>query len=292
MAKRMLVAGAGGYVGSAVVRVLLDAGHHVTALVRPGEAAVAGIRALAGTLEDPDPWVARCAEFDAVGFFAASPSPAFESVMKRSIGAMVSVLGPEQRFSMQGGTLVFGHTDAVGGSRSVVRQPAPPLAARSAFEELLLHEGQLGDRPACSIVYASLVHGGRGAAIPGAMLRSARQRGRAAYREDVVVHWSSVHVDDWACLIASTLEGGPAEGGPYFAAGPSVTISELAVAIGGLAGVPAAPVSEADMDAAYGPFGPALCMSQRFSPHRAAELHGWRATRNDLAASLRELPAI
>lgn len=291
MAKRILVVGAGGYVGSSVVKSLIDAGHRVTALVRPGQAPGAGLQGLEGTLEDPMRWAAQCAAFDAVGYFAASQDPGFDSVLTRSISAIVSAMGPGQRFSMQAGSLVFGDTGTTIQDESATRQPPPFLAARSAFEEMLLLTGRRNDRPACSIVYASLVHGGRGAAIPGAMFRSARQHGWAAYLADVPVKWSSVHVDDWACLIASTLEGGPAEGGPYFAAGPSITLGDLAMAIGGLAGVPTRPVPEADMQAAYGPFGQALSMSQQFSAHRAAELHGWRAARTDLMASLRELTA-
>lgn len=56
---RTLITGAGGFVGSAVVRHLLDAGHEVRALVRPGSdrrnlSGLSGLTLIEGDLTDPE----------------------------------------------------------------------------------------------------------------------------------------------------------------------------------------------------------------------------------------------
>jgi nucleoside-diphosphate-sugar epimerase len=71
---KILIIGASGYIGSHVAAVFADAGHEVSALRRPGGAALpAGYRHIAGDLAEPGSLTAAAVGYDRV-IHAGAPS--------------------------------------------------------------------------------------------------------------------------------------------------------------------------------------------------------------------------
>jgi nucleoside-diphosphate-sugar epimerase len=288
---KLLIVGARGYVGSHVTLELLSQGHEVHALVRDGEFALFGTKAVSISIADRERLSEVASEYEAVGFFAASQEPAFTTVSNAAVRAIVSRLTTGQRFTMQGGSAVFGDTGSALCDEQFGFHPSAMLADRAAFETDIQRGTQAGG-PACSIVYGSLVYGGRGAMIPNLLLQAAQAHGSLVLPPTANVQWSSVHIEDWARLIAHTLCDGPAEGGAWLAAGPLIALEDLIAEAAKISKLAAPlPGTPEDMAHCYGFFGPALMMNQRFGSQKADKFYGWQAKRNDWRESLHELYA-
>jgi nucleoside-diphosphate-sugar epimerase len=288
---KFLIVGATGYVGSHVTSNLLSQGHAVHALVRDGESAPLGTKAVAISIAEHERLSKTASEYDAVGFFAASQELAFAAVSNAAVRAIISRLTTGQRFAMQGGSALFGDTGSTLRDEQFGFHPPAMLADRAAFEaDILSNQGVSG--PACSIIYGSLVHGGRGAMIPNLLLQAAQAHGSLVLPPNANVQWSSVHIEDWVKLIAHTLCDGPAGGGAWLAAGPLIALEDLIAEAAKISKLAAPlPGTPEDMVHRYGFFGPALMMNQRFGSQKAHNIYGWHAKRNDWQESLHELYA-
>jgi nucleoside-diphosphate-sugar epimerase len=287
---KILITGATGYVGSQVVAQLLTHGHTLLALTRPGGTAPPNTTARYAELTDTQALSRAVDGVDAVGYFAASNEPAFAAVSEAAVHHLIDCLRPGQRFAMHSGSMVFGDTGNGAAVDAPHWNPPPPLQSRAAFEAAILALAR-PDAPTRSIVYGALVHGGgRGAMIPAAIIQAARASGRLTLPPVPDVQWSTVHVTDWAELIVHTLVGSDSAGGVWLAAGPQLALAELIAEAAQLTGAPVPEVGSFEaLESAYGFFGPAFMLNQRFDARRAMQAFGWKATRNDWAASLREL---
>ena len=286
---KLLITGAQGYVGSRAAKLLAARGHQVTALVRSTQqTGLDGMLSLAGNLEDPTEIAARMADYDGIGHFAAAQSPEFGAINARFVEVILSRMSRGQIFAMQSGSLVFGSTGTRVIDESAPLSPPPFLAERASLEQSVIQAGGAG--PKTSIVYAAMVHGGRGAMIPATLVDGSRRAGRVVYPGSGEQSWSTVHVNDWAELIAAALEAKGSGGQRYFAAGPLMSIRELAEACARALALPAPTAgTDGEVGAAYGFFAGALAMDQRLSGQKAARLFGWTARRNDLQQSFADL---
>lgn len=222
------------------------------------------------------------ASVDAVVHCAASDDPRFLPISRQAALSMVRALPPGGAFAMHGGSMVFGDT---GPSEATVPNfaPPPPLKARAAFDSEILGAGGEAVRP--FVVYGSFVYGGEGAMIPKAMIGAAMQADAALYFDEGQQVWSTVHVDDFGALLVDAVENGPAGGRPLFAAGRPVQLAEAAQLVADALGVPARPARD-DEEALFGPFGPAMRMSQHFSSDGAREHVGWQPKISDETMTL------
>jgi nucleoside-diphosphate-sugar epimerase len=288
---KLLIVGARGYVGSHVTLELLSQGHEVHALVRDGESAPTGTRAVAISIAERERLSETASEYDAVGFFAASQQPAFSTISNAAVRAILNRLSRGQRFAMQGGSVVFGDTGSTLRDEKFGFHPPTVFADRAAFEIDILQSKRISG-PACSVVYGSLVHGGRAAMIPSLLLHSARLHGSLVLPPTANVMWSSVHIQDWAQLIVHTLCGGPSEGGTWLAAGPLLALEELIAATANLCKLAAPlPSKREEMAYRYGVLGHSLMMNQCFYSQKAQAVYGWYAKRNNWRESLSDLYA-
>lgn len=286
---RIFVTGASGYVGTAAAAELARRGHALTVLVRsePERAAAEalGFATVTGGLEATDVLAATAAGAEAIVHAAASDAPAFGPVNAAAVSAMLAALPDGAAFVSHAGTLLFGPTGAAPHDAGAPLAPPPFLMARAQLDEQIIAAGA---RLRTAIVYAALAYGGRGGAIPNALVAAARTLGFAPYPGDGGQLWSSVHVSDWAALIAQAVERSP-PGARYVAAGRAVSIREAAEAAAGALGVEARPADGAALGA-LGMFGEALRLNQHFAPDRAHAI-GWRATIDDLAGGMRDAAA-
>lgn len=287
---RIFLTGATGYIGSHVARHLMRNGHQLFAMVRgAGEPAPTGMQPVVADLARPDEFARIASGFDAVGHFASAPTPEFAALNARAVSAVLAAIKGDQAFAMQGGSLVFGDTATAVRDESSGFHPPPFLAQQARLEESVLAAAR-GSGPRSFVVYASMVHGGKGAMIPGALARAAAQRGSLPLPGTGTQLWSTVHVEDWAQLIAHVLERGPGGGHAYLAAGPAVSIGKLLdIASDVWTLSPPFAADEQTLQSAYGFFAPALAVSQHFSAAKAQRDFGWEPRRNDLAASLKEV---
>nr|BFE62071.1 NAD-dependent epimerase/dehydratase family protein [Dactylosporangium thailandense] len=271
--------GGTGYIGSAVVRELVAAGHAVTALVRSDEAADKarknGAEPAVGDLFDAGWTAARFAEGDAAAHIAATGGPDTVEFDKAIVAAAIEAGTPYVHTS---GIWIWGDNPDITEDSPL----APPAltAWRVPVERSVLD----ADQPT-SIVAPGIVYG-HGGGIPAGVLAPARdERGRVRLVGDGSQHWTSVHVDDVAVVYRLVLEHGSGLGRLVVASGVNPTVRELAEAAAGGAGV--APETAGESRARLGElFADALLLDQQASGAKARGL-GWTPSGPSLVEELR-----
>ena len=290
---RVFVTGFSGYVGSHVASALAAHGHTLWVLAHNDDdraaATCAGYEVAASDLGDAAGLRAAVAAADAVVHCAASDDPKFLPLNERAVGAMLDTLRPGQPFAMHGGSMVYGDTGALPRDADAGFAPPPPLAPRAKLDRMVLDRGR-GGGLRTFLAYGALVHGGSGAMIPRAMVQAAQQAGYAGYVGDGGQRWSSVHVEDWAELMAFALERGPLGGHAFVAAGEPVLMREAAALAADAVGRPGMvrSVSPDEAGKLWQAFGPAFGMAQWFSAEKAHRLLGWVPMPRDIIASFAE----
>jgi nucleoside-diphosphate-sugar epimerase len=263
---KVFVTGASGFVGSAVVQELRQAGHQVLGLARSDASAQAlvtgGAEVLLGDLNDLDSLKRGAAAADGVIHLAYnhdfSQYEAAAGTDSSAIAAMGSVLaGSGRPLVVTSGFAGF----ALG--RPATEEDAPAAAARLSEQAALALVPQ-GVRASVVRLAASVHDAGDHGFVPY-LIGLARQKGAAAYLGEGLNRWPAVHRRDAARLFRLAVEHGEA-GARYHGVGDEgVALRDIATVIGQHLGVPV--VSK--------------------SPEEAAEYFGWMArfAGLDMAAS-------
>ncbi|WP_448808626.1 NAD-dependent epimerase/dehydratase family protein [Agromyces bauzanensis] len=265
---RILLTGATGYIGSAVLDALLGAGHDVVAVVRTTQAAskVAsrGATPLDGDVTDVA-WFASALEDVDAAIHAAVPesdAPAFNEAV---IEAAIRAFADGRRFVLTSGVWEYGagsdlRDDAV---------DAPPLVAwRVPQEERLLASGVDATIVAPGVVY------GHGRGLVSLITDGPRTAGGAlTLIGDGEQHWTWVHVDDLARLYLLAVEHPTSLGRVIGSDGNPTSVRAIAESVAGPAGVVAESVdaTRARFGAA---FADALLLDERAHGAKARAL-GW-----------------
>jgi nucleoside-diphosphate-sugar epimerase len=261
---RVFMTGASGFIGTAVVKELLSAGHEVVGLARSGTAAkkvvAAGARVHAGSIEDLES-VRRGVEgadgaihtafFHAPGhmslgtrlrvFLGGSPT----KIMDRFVGAAVRVdrdviatlgdaLGRDRPLVAPFGML--GMAPGRLATEDDAHDPAAFGGPRSASENTLEELASRGVR-AIAIRLPPIVHGPNDGGFAKLLFTQAKKNGQAAYVGDGNNRWSSVHVTDAARLFRLALEKGAAGAKYHGVAEEGIPFRQIAEVIGKQAGV-------------------------------------------------------
>ncbi|HWR86102.1 MAG TPA: NAD-dependent epimerase/dehydratase family protein [Rhodoglobus sp.] len=279
----VLLTGGTGYIGSSVLRRLLDQGHDVTAVVRSDESARAvrdaGAEPSVGDITDVAWLTELLRDADgAIHLAAGDDSAAIDDAVLDAV--IAAFAGTDKPFVHTGGIWSWGDNPEIHEHAPL----APPqlTAWRGEREQRILD----ADVHA-SVVSPGIVHG-YGKGIPqGVIVGAPRDAGgRLELVGSGEQRWATVHVDDLAELyvLALTRSG---KGERWIgASGHNPTVRELGEVVAGGAGV--APVSEDAVRERLGAgFADALLLDQASSGSKAREVLGWAPSRPTLVEELR-----
>ncbi len=234
---RIFVTGASGWIGSALVPELINAGHQVLGLVRSDVSAQAvadmGAEVLRGDLNDTNVLRAGAHDSDGVihlAFVVPSVTEAATQTDAQAIETFVSSLaGTGQPLIVSGATLVTPGRPATEHDELIA---AGPIAARITNMKAVLAAADGGVR-SCLVMLPRSVHGeGERHGFVPQLITAARARGVSGYIGDGTNRWPAVHVKDAARLYRLAIEHAPAGTVLNAVGDEGVPTREIAEAIG------------------------------------------------------------
>ncbi len=289
---RVFVTGATGFIGEAIVRELLGAGHEVLGLARNAEKAKvleqAGANAHHGDLADSESLIAGARACDGVihTAFGHDFSKYLEAgeTDRRAVEAMGHALeGTDKPLVITSGTTIV-----VPGQLTVEDQAArsdSPSGVRAPSERALEEASRHGVR-GIAVRLPPSVHGEGDHGFIPALIDVAMKTGVSAYVGDGANRWPAVHRLDAARLFRLALEKGHA-GALHGAAEEGIAMRDIAATIGDGLGVPVRSVSVDEAAAHFDWLAMFVGIDNPTSSHFTRESVGWQPREKGLLADMR-----
>lgn len=289
---RVFLTGATGFIGSAIVRELIDAGHQVLGLARSDAGAQtlvhSGAEVQRGTLEDADALHAAAASADAV-IHTAFDHDFSQFAMhcendRRVIEALGSVLAGTGRPLLI--TSVTGIAAIEPGT--VANEVDPPVSTdvhpRASSEEAAQAVTDLGCRTL--VLRMPQVHDTRKHGLWDYTMQIAKEKGISAYTGDGLNRWPAAHVLDTARLYRLALEKGHA-GAVYNAvAEEGVTMRDIAGAIGQRLNIPVVSLPTEEAQLHFGWLARVVGLNVPASSERTRQELNWKLTHPGMVVDL------
>jgi nucleoside-diphosphate-sugar epimerase len=289
---KILVTGASGWIGSAVVPELLGAGHEVVGLARTEESAqrleAAGATVQRGDVDDPDGLGEAAAAADGVIHLAFQHEVAFSgnfaaaaAADRRAVEAMGAALADSDRpLVLASGVLGLTVGRVATEDDGLVPGPevrANPAGRRSATALLTLSLRGIGVRSSV-LRLPPTVHGDGDNGFMATLVGIARQRGVAGYVGDGTNRWPAVHRSDATRLARLAVEAAPAGSVLHAVGDEGVAFRHIAEAMGRHLGVPAASVAPADAGEHFSHLGHFVALDSPATAAMTRELLEWEPT--------------
>jgi nucleoside-diphosphate-sugar epimerase len=289
---RVFVTGATGFIGSAIVRELVDAGYQVLGLARSDAGAksliAAGAEVHRGSLEDLESLRSGAAAADGVIHTAfihdfSNYGPAAEAD-KRAIETLgAPLVGSDRPLIVTSGTLL---AQLQGQFATEDDAPNPNFPRKS--EEAALTMASRGVRVGVLRLPPS-VHGEGDHGFVPRLISIAREKGVSAYIGDGLNRWPAVHRLDAAHLYRLILEKGSAGSRYHGVADDGVPTREIAEVIGKRLNIPIVSKSREQAADHFGWIGLFFAMDSPASSAITQERLGWHPTGPGLISDLEQM---
>ena len=291
---RVFITGASGFVGSAVVRELIEAGHDVLGLARSDSSAAAvasaGARVHRGTLEDTESLRSGAANADAVihtafihDFTNFANAAATDARAIEALGEALAGSGKQ--------LVVTSGTALVAPGRIAGENDDPDPAVRESFPRVSEQNGlaTIAQGVSASVVrLPPSVHGERDHGFVQMLIGIAREKGVSAYVGEGRNRWPAVHRLDAAHLYRLAIEQ-PASGARYHAvADEGIAFRDIAEAIGRHLDVPVRSIANEEAAAHFGFLGLFAAMDVPATSEWTRSKLGWQPAQPGLLADLNE----
>ena len=290
---RIFLTGATGFIGSALVPELINAGHQVIGMTRSDAGAqaltTAGAEVHRGTLEDTDSLRSGAAKADAVIHLAFDHdfSHFVENCEKdkRAIAALGSALaGSGRPLLITSGTGVGSRDDGQPATEDVFNttHPNPRIGSELAGNALL----EAGVN--VSVMRLPQVHNPFRQGLITPLIQIVREKGVCAYVEDGRNRWPAGHLSDVVRLYRLAIEKGE-RGARYHAVGEEgVSAREIAEALGRGLKLPVVSIARDEVQAHFGWMAMCAALDMPASSAQTQARLGWKPTGPTLIADLNE----
>jgi nucleoside-diphosphate-sugar epimerase len=287
---RILILGATGYIGSAVLENLIEHHHSVLALARTAKAekylAEMGAEVLPGDLRAPQAWSHAIRQVDAVIHLAATFSEDMGDVDRALVDALTAEAMEGSRtirFLYTGGCWLYGETGERVASEDSPFNPLPAFAwmlenfrtvlAAACFDGIFLHPAMVYDRDGGA--FARFVSG-------------AKETGTIEVIGSLKTRWPLVHREDLASAYRLALTKAIPGEAYNIAAQEGVPVGEIVRVIARRFGIQRATLlrSVPDAVAELGTWAAGPALDQQMCAEKARATLGWRPQKTD---ALREL---